>query len=268
MSDESLVSISIEGVQFGYNGTKVLKDVSFEAKPGEFIGLIGPNGSGKSTMLRLMNGILKPKVGTIFMEGKDLDTLKIEEIAKFCANVPTEFSEEFNMTVQDLVFLGRYPFAKGLWWDGQADEEMVVAALKKFGVYHLKDRKFTELSSGEAQRVLLAKAVVQCPRVMLVDEPSAHLDLRYKLEVMEHLRELLTGSVTIVIASHDLNLLAKYCDRVMILSEGTIVAFGTPEEVITPEMVERVYGVEIVVVKQGDDIYAIPRRTRRKEVKS
>jgi iron complex transport system ATP-binding protein len=113
--------------------------------------------------------------------------------------------------------------------------------------------------------VLLAKAVVQCPRVLLVDEPSAHLDLKYKLEVMEHLRDLLSGNVTIVIASHDLNLLAKYCDKVMILSKGKIVAFGTPEDVITAPMVEAVYGVEVVILKDGDDIYAIPRRTRPKE---
>jgi iron complex transport system ATP-binding protein len=204
-------------------------------------------------------------VGTIWMEGRDLDKMKVDEIAKVCANVPTEFSEDFNMSVQELVFLGRYPFAKGLWWDNQEDEGMVVEAMKQFGVYHLKDRKFSELSSGEAQRVLLAKAVVQCPRVLLVDEPSAHLDLKYKLEVMEHLRDLLSGNVTIVIASHDLNLLAKYCDKVMILSKGKIVAFGTPEDVITAPMVEAVYGVEVVILKDGDDIYAIPRRTRPKE---
>jgi iron complex transport system ATP-binding protein len=265
MADDPQVSIKIDGVQFGYNGNEVLRGVEFEGKRGEFIGLIGPNGSGKSTLMRLMNGILKPKVGTIWMEGRDLDKMKVDEIAKVCANVPTEFSEDFNMSVQELVFLGRYPFAKGLWWDNQEDEGMVVEAMKQFGVYHLKDRKFSELSSGEAQRVLLAKAVVQCPRVLLVDEPSAHLDLKYKLEVMEHLRDLLSGNVTIVIASHDLNLLAKYCDKVMILSKGKIVAFGTPEDVITAPMVEAVYGVEVVILKDGDDIYAIPRRTRPKE---
>jgi len=265
MADDPQVSIKIEGVQFGYNGTEVLRGVEFEGNRGEFIGLIGPNGSGKSTLLRLINGILRPKVGTIMMEGKDLTKMKIEEIAKVCANVPTEFSEDFNMSVQELVFLGRYPFAKGLWWDNREDEGMVIEAMEKFGVYHLKDRKFSELSSGEAQRVLLAKAVVQGPRVMLVDEPSAHLDLKYKLEIMEHLRDMLSGNVTIVIASHDLNLLAKYCDKVMILSKGKIVAFGKPEDVITSQMVEQVYGVEVVIIKDGDDIYAIPRRTRRKE---
>lgn len=241
--------------------------MAFVGKPGEFIGLIGPNGSGKSTLLRLINGILKPKMGTIMMEGKDLDKMKVEEIAKVCANVPTQFTEDFNMSVQELVFLGRYPFAKGLWWDNKEDEGLVVDAMKKFGVYDLRDRRFSELSSGEAQRVLLAKAVVQCPRVMLVDEPSAHLDLKYKLEVMEHLRDLLSGNVTIIIASHDLNLLAKYCDKVMILSQGKIVAFGRPEEVITAEMVENVYGVEVMILKEGDDIYAIPKRTKRKETK-
>ena len=151
------------------------------------------------------------------MEGRDLDKMKIDEIARICANVPTEFSEDFNLSVKELVALGRYPFSKGLWWDTNEDEELVTEAMKKYGVHHLRDRLFSELSSGEGQRVLLAKAMVQCPRVMLVDEPSAHLDLRYKLEVMEHLREMLSGNVTIVIASHDLNLLA-YCDKVMILS--------------------------------------------------
>jgi iron complex transport system ATP-binding protein len=264
MPDDKVL-IKLEGVQFAYDGADVLRGVEFEAHPGEFIGLIGPNGSGKSTMLRCINGILKPKVGVIMMDGKELSLMKVDEIAKICANVPTEFNEEFSMTVQDLVFLGRYPFAKGLWWDNKEDEALVVEALKKFGVYDLKDRKFAELSSGEAQRVLLAKAVVQCPKIMLVDEPSAHLDLKYKLEVMEHLRELLQGSITIVIASHDVNLLAKYCDRVMILSKGRIVAFGQPKDVITPEMIEEVYGVEVVVLKDGDDIYTIPKRTRRKE---
>ena len=265
MAAEPTVSLAIDGIRFGYNGTDVLDNVQFEAHSGELIGLIGPNGSGKSTLLRLMNGILKPKLGTILMEGRDLDKMKIDEIARICANVPTEFSEDFNLSVKELVALGRYPFSKGLWWDTSEDEELVVGAMKKYGVYHLRDRLFSELSSGEGQRVLLAKAMVQCPRVMLVDEPSAHLDLRYKLEVMEHLREMLSGNVTIVIASHDLNLLARYCDKVMILSKGKIVALGTPEEVITPEMVAQVYGVDVVVIKDEDGIFAIPRRTRREQ---
>lgn len=265
MAAEPTVSLAIDGVRFGYNGADILNDVQFEAHSGELIGLIGPNGSGKSTLLRLMNGILTPKRGTIMMEGRDLDKMKIDEVARICANVPTEFSEDFNLSVQELVALGRYPFSKGLWWDTSEDEGLVMEAMKKYGVYHLRDRRFSELSSGEGQRVLLAKAMVQCPRVMLVDEPSAHLDLRYKLEVMEHLREMLSGNVTIVIASHDLNLLARYCDKVMILSKGKIVAMGTPEEVITPEMVAEVYGVDVAVIKDGDSIFAIPRRTRREQ---
>lgn len=265
MAVEPTVSLAIDGVRFGYNGTDILNDVQFEARSGELIGLIGPNGSGKSTLLRLMNGVLKPKTGTIMIEGRDLDKMKIDEIARVCANVPTEFSEDFNLSVQELVALGRYPFSKGLWWDTSEDEGLVVEAMKKYGVYHLRDRRFSELSSGEGQRVLLAKAMVQCPRVMLVDEPSAHLDLRYKLEVMEHLREMLSGNVTIVIASHDLNLLARYCDKVMILSKGRIVAMGTPEEVITSEMVAEVYGVDVAIIRDGDSIFAIPRRTRREQ---
>mgnify|MGYP000843914268 FL=1 len=264
MASETQISLTIEGIRFGYNGSDILENLEFEARSGELIGLIGPNGSGKSTLLRLMNGILRPKAGTILMEGRDLNKMKVDEIARVCANVPTEFNEDFNLSVQELVSLGRYPFAKGLWWDSTEDEGLVEAAMRKYGVRHLKDRRFSELSSGEGQRVLLAKAMVQCPRIMLVDEPSAHLDLRYKLEVMEHLREMLSGNVTIVIASHDLNLLAKYCDKVMILSKGKIVGMGTPREVITAEMVEAVYGVEVAIIDDGDGIFAIPRRTRRK----
>ncbi|NLI73528.1 MAG: ABC transporter ATP-binding protein [Euryarchaeota archaeon] len=266
MAVDNTISLEIDGIRFGYNGSDLLNDVQFTAQSGELIGLIGPNGSGKSTLLRLINGILKPRLGTIMMEGHELDKLKVDEIARICANVPTEFSEDFNLSVQELVALGRYPFSKNLWWDTSEDENLVMEAMKKYGVYDLRERRFSELSSGEGQRVLLAKAMVQCPRVMLVDEPSAHLDLRYKLEVMEHLREMLSENVTIVIASHDLNLLAKYCDKVMILSKGKIVAMGTPEEVITPEIVAEVYGVDVIIIKDGDGIFAIPRKTRREQV--
>ena len=121
MAVKSTVSLAIDGVRFGYNGADILSDVQFEAHSGELIGLIGPNGSGKSTLLRLMNGILTPKRGTIMMEGRDLDKMKIDEVARICANVPTEFSEDFNLSVQELVALGRYPFSKGLWWDTSED---------------------------------------------------------------------------------------------------------------------------------------------------
>jgi iron complex transport system ATP-binding protein len=257
--------IRIEGVSFSYGSVEALRGLTIEGKRGEFIGLIGPNGSGKSTLLRCINGILKPKAGCIMVDGNEVNKMKLSEMAQLCANVPTEFPEDFNLTILDLVFMGRYPYVQGLWWEKKEDEDIVLKALQDFQVEHLKERKMSEISSGERQRALLAKAVVQTPKIMLVDEPSAHLDLKYKLESMEHLRSLLANGISIIVASHDINLLAKYCDKVIILSKGEIVAFGDPKEVITEELIRDVYGVEAEVMRNNGSIFIIPKTTVKSE---
>ncbi|MFP4170170.1 MAG: ABC transporter ATP-binding protein [Methanomassiliicoccales archaeon] len=260
MSDNS-VMISIQGVRFSYGSVEALRGLTIEGKEGELIGLIGPNGSGKSTLLRCINGILRPKAGRIEVGGKEVGEMTSSEMARLCANVPTEFPEEFNLSVLDLVFMGRYPYVQGLWWEKREDEEVVMDALGSFQVRHLMKRKINEISSGEKQRALLAKAVVQSPRVMLVDEPSAHLDLRYKLEAMEYLRSLLDSGLTIIVASHDINLLARYCDRVIILSNGSIVSFGPPGEVVNEGIIQRVYGVQARVIRDDGTVFVIPDRS-------
>ncbi|MFP4546262.1 MAG: ABC transporter ATP-binding protein [Methanomassiliicoccales archaeon] len=257
MSDSS-VMISIQGVRFSYGSVEALRGLTIEGKEGELIGLIGPNGSGKSTLLRCINGILRPKAGRIEIGGKGVGEMTSSEMARLCANVPTEFPDGFNLSVLDLVFMGRYPYVQGLWWEKEEDEEVVMDALDSFQVRHLMDRKINEISSGEKQRALLAKAVVQSPRVMLVDEPSAHLDLRYKLEAMEYLRSLLDSGLTIIVASHDINLLVKW---VIILSDGSIVSFGPPMEVVNEEIIQRVYGVHARVIRDDGTVFVIPDRS-------
>jgi iron complex transport system ATP-binding protein len=257
------VTVKVCGISFGYNGKNTLNDIDLECKSGEFIGLIGPNGSGKTTLLRCINGVLKPKMGTILVDGKDINKMKIKEIAKVCANVPTDAAEDLALTVHEFVFLGRYPYVSGMWWESKDDEQIVEDALRTFKLEALSHRRLSELSSGEQSRVLLAKAVVQRPQVMLVDEPSAHLDLRYKLEVMEELRSLSRTGVTVIAASHDLNLMSKFCDRVLMIGQGCIVSFGSALEVITEERIRDVYGVEARVFRDGDEIYAIPKRSIR-----
>jgi iron complex transport system ATP-binding protein len=150
-----------------------------------------------------------------------------------------------------------------MWWESKEDEQIVENALKTFKLEPLANRKLSELSSGEQARVLLAKAVVQRPQVMLVDEPSAHLDLRYKLEVMEELRALSRSGITVITASHDLNLMSKFCDRVLMISNGKIVSFGLPADVMTEENIRDVYGVEVRIFREDDEIYAIPKRSVR-----
>ena len=171
---------------------------------------------------------------------------------------------DFNLSVMEMVMMGRYPYVTGLWWEGRHDEEMVVDAMAKFGVDHLRDRKLSELSSGERQRTMIAKAYVQEPRVMLVDEPTSHLDMRYKLEVMEYLRGLVDRDMTIIVASHDINLMAKYCDKMIIVKEGRIVSVGRPDEVITADLIREVYNVNAIVGMDEDgDVYAIPKSSIR-----
>ncbi|MEI6795890.1 MAG: ABC transporter ATP-binding protein [Methanomassiliicoccales archaeon] len=257
------VTLRIDDVVFGYEAGETLKGITIEAKKGQFIGLIGPNGAGKSTLLKCINGALKPKKGTIFMDGKNVASMKQKEIARICANVPADCADDLSLNVHEYIFLGRYPFVEGMWWESRKDEEIVQRAIATFKLEKFAHRKLTELSSGERTRVLLAKALVQEPKVMLVDEPSAHLDLRYQLEIMENLRDLAVSGVTVIAASHDLNLTSRYCDLVIVLGGGKIVAAGKAADIITPELVRDVYHVEAVIHRDGDEIYAIPKRAIR-----
>jgi iron complex transport system ATP-binding protein len=259
MPDEGML-IKIEGVAFKYDSTQTLDNVQFESKRGEFLGLIGPNGSGKTTLLRCINGLLKPEKGAILLDGKDVSKMKLSEIAQIAAGVPTDIPDDFNVSVEEYVYLGRYPHIQNLWWEDKHDEEQVEKAIESFELQHLRRRKLFEVSSGEKERVLLAKAVVQEPKVMLVDEPSAHLDLKYKLEVMERLHELSRQGITVICASHDINLLIKYCDRVIIMKSGKIVTCGKPIDVMTEDLIRYVYEVEAVVLREHGEIYAIPKR--------
>ncbi len=237
--------VNTDEVNLWYDDYHALRDITFQIQKGELIGLIGPNGCGKSTMLRAINGLLKIRDGSITVDGKDIQNMSLPEIAKVCSNVPTEFPPDFNLNVIGVVMMGRYPHRKGIWWEDEGDEEIAREALRKFEIDHLDTRNINQLSSGERQRTLIAKAYVQQPKLMLVDEPTSHLDLRFKLEVMEYLRDLINREpdMSIIIASHDINLMAKYCDRVILVKKGKIVDFGTPEQVITEQNIAEVYGV-------------------------
>ena len=160
--------------------------------------------------------------------------------------------------------MGRYPFLKNVWWETENDESVVVDAMRKFGVEHLQDRQLNMLSSGEMQRVLIAKAYVQEPRLMLVDEPTSHLDMKYKLDVMEYLNAMVKKDMTILVAEHDISLMARYCDLCIIMRKGEIMGIGKPKEVITPELIEKVYDVSASVGFDDDgELFVLPKRVRR-----
>ena len=242
------------------NGYHADKDISFSLPAGKLVGLIGPNGCGKTTMMRCINRMHEPTSGDILIDGVSVMDQTPAQIARLVSNVPAEMTASFGLTVFETVMLGRYPYLQNLWWETDEDETMVVDTLKKFGVYHLQDRALNMLSSGERQRVMIAKAYVQNPRLMLVDEPTSHLDMKYKLDVMEYLRAMLKQNMTILVAEHDISLMARYCDLCIIMKKGELVAIGNPKEVITEDLIREVYEVEATVgFDREGEIYVLPK---------
>ncbi len=245
------------------DGYHAVRGVSYSIPPGMLVGLIGPNGCGKSTMMKCINRMHDASSGDILVDGESVLKKTPSEIAKIVSTVPAELRNSFGLTVFETVMLGRYPYLKNVWWETEDDESVVEDALKKFGVFHLQDRQLNMLSSGEMQRVLIAKAYVQEPRLMLVDEPTSHLDMKYKLDVMEYLNAMVKKDMTILVAEHDISLMARYCDLCIIMKKGEIVAIGQPKEVITPELIRDVYDVDASVGFDDDgELYVLPKRHR------
>jgi iron complex transport system ATP-binding protein len=262
MTDKETPLLEIKDLRKVYeDGYEALKGISFELPPGLLVGLIGPNGCGKSTMMKCINRMHDTTAGEILIDGKTVLDKTPLEIARLVSNVPAELRASFGLTVLETVMLGRYPYLKNMWWETEEDEELVNETMKKFGVYHLRNRPLNMLSSGEGQRVLIAKAYVQEPRLMLVDEPTSHLDMKYKLDVMEYLTAMVKTNMTILVAEHDISLMARYCDLCIIMKKGEIKAMGKPKEVITPELIRDVYEVSASVGFDDDgELYVLPKR--------
>ena len=260
--DETTPLLELRNLDKVYeNGYHADKNISFSIPSGKLVGLIGPNGCGKTTMMRCINRMHEPTGGDILIDGESVLGKTPGEIAKLVSNVPAEMNASFGLTVFETVMLGRYPYLQNMWWETEEDETIVEETLKKFGVQHLEDRPLNMLSSGERQRVMIAKAYVQEPRLMLVDEPTSHLDMKYKLDVMEYLKAMVKQDMTILVAEHDISLMARYCDLCIIMKKGELVTIGNPKEVITEELIRDVYEVEASVGLDKDgSIYVLPKR--------
>ncbi|MBI2866621.1 MAG: heme ABC transporter ATP-binding protein [Chloroflexi bacterium] len=243
------VGVHIRGVSFAYDGRAVLDDVSLEVLPGEMVALLGPNGSGKTTLLKVILGLLRPKQGRVFLDGHPVTELSRKHIAQQVAVVPQQFHMPFAFTVEEVVMLGRTPHLRPLVEEGPGDRAWVRAALEISGLGPLAGRPFNELSGGERQKVVMALALAQQPRVLLLDEPVAHLDIRHQAEALEVVQRLnREQGITVVAAMHDLNLACLYFDRLLLLHKGQVFADGTPGQVITTENLEGVFGARVEVV--------------------
>ncbi|WP_407705931.1 ABC transporter ATP-binding protein [Streptomyces yaizuensis] len=233
--------LTVTGLRYETDGRALVDGVDLTARPGETVGLVGPNGSGKTTLLRCVYGALRPTAGTVLLDGDDLLALTPRARARRLACVPQDSPAEFELTVRQIVAMGRAPHKRFWEPDTAADAARVEEALTRLAVDSLADRPFPSLSGGERQRALVARALVQRPSLLILDEPTNHLDIRYQLEILGLIRTLGTTSV---LALHDLNLAAHYCDRLLVLRDGRVAAAGTPAEVLTPALLADVYGVD------------------------
>ena len=259
MSDDAI--LRIQGLVKDFGSFRALDGIDLELGKGKLVGLIGPNGCGKSTMMRCISRIYDPTSGSISVDGADVTSMKPAEVAKTVATVPAELGQTFGMTVMDMVVLGRYPYVDRLWWESPDDERITREALRTFGLDAIRDRQLSLCSSGERQRALIAKAYVQEPKLMLVDEPTAHLDMKYKLQVMEYLRSMSRSDMTVLVAEHDISLMARYCDVCVIMKKGRIVTIGDPKKVINEDLIRDVYEVEARVGLDADgEIYVLPKK--------
>ncbi|WP_447968430.1 ABC transporter ATP-binding protein [Nitrospira sp. M1] len=250
-------ALSVRGMTYRYRSRfaktpeAVLTDVNCSIDAGSILGILGPNGSGKSTLLKLLAGVFSIQEGRIEFYGQDMQRLSQAAIAKAVAFVPQETQQIFPFTIGEMVLMGRYPHHTGLGgWHWEDSEDLVIAerAMQDLDVAHLADRLITDVSGGERQRAIIARALAQDPKVLLLDEPTAFLDLHHQLDIARILRRLNQDrGLTVVLVSHDLNLASQYCERLMLLDRGRIVKSGTPEDVIRPDVLEQVYGCSVLV---------------------
>jgi len=247
----------VDSVTFGFGRKETaahspaLKNVSLTIAPGEVLGILGPNGSGKSTLLKVLMRILIPQQGRVELFGRPHAAFSQAEVSRRVAFVPQETQQAFPFTISEMVLMGRYPHHNRTWgpgWESSQDRAVAMQAMNDLDVSHLGARLITNVSGGERQRAVIARALAQEPDVLLLDEPTAFLDLHHQLEIARIIRRLnRERGLTVVLVSHDLNLASQYCDRVLLLREGEIVTMGSPAEVVAREPLERVYGCPVLV---------------------
>jgi len=248
---------SLHHVTFSYSRGKrieselALKELSCLIPSGGVSGILGPNGSGKSTLLKLLARVLQPQKGTIELLGESLSGLSQVDVAKRVALVPQETLQVFPFTIAEMVLMGRSPHHQGWggWhWEDSQDWAIAQNAMDDLDVAHLGNRLVTEVSSGERQRAVIARALVQEPQVLLLDEPTAFLDLHHQLDIARIIQRLnRERGLTVILVSHDLNLVSQYCDQILLLHHGRLAAMGSPQTVIQPEVLEKVYGCSVLV---------------------
>lgn len=241
--------LSVRGLVCGYDSSFLLKNVCFEVDRGELLGVVGPNGSGKTTLIRAISRVLKPVKGEVLLDGKNIWEMDPKAFARKVAVVSQEAPRASNMRVQEYVLLGRIPHYRGLQFlESKRDLEAAERAMSMTGILHLKNRPLRDMSGGERQLALIAKALAQEPELLLLDEPVAHLDIAHQVAVLDLVKRLNRElGLTVVVVLHELNLASEFCHRLLLLDRGRVRSMGPPKEVLTPETLKEVYNTEVLV---------------------
>lgn len=249
MYNENIMNIlETKNITFGYKTKKILDDISFSVQESDLLGIIGPNGAGKTTLFKTITRLLKPWNGKIFLNGNDISSLSTRDVARTVATMPQFLEVPFSFTVEEFVKMGRYPFKNKFESLNRHDFEAIENALSLTDTLPLRERLILELSGGERQRVVLAQALCQEPKLLLLDEPTAHLDIGHQIEILDLIKKLSKqNKLTVIVVLHDLNLASEYCNKIALLNNGKLFRYGGPEQVLTYQNIEEVYKTCVVV---------------------
>jgi len=240
--------LKAQNISASYRETRVLDGIRFQVTEGEFLGIIGPNGAGKTTLLKIMTGVKSPLAGEVMLDGKNLGSLCRKEIARIMAVVPQSSFIPPLFTVEDVVLMGRYPHQKNRFVTTEEDIRVVEESMRKTNTLDFRQRSVNELSGGERQEVIIARALAQEPKMLMLDEPTASLDIKHQMRILGLVRSLIKEEgITAVMVIHDLNLAARFCDRLVLLHNRNIYAEGKPEDVLTPQNLKVAYEVEVEI---------------------
>ena len=269
---ERVQTYDVQSLRFRYQSRDVrssewvLNDVSFQVLEGEVVGIVGPNGSGKTSLLKILARLANPEQGRVSLFGRNLADMAPAEVARVVGVIPQDTQQLFPFTVAETVLMGRFPhhphdrLGAGFGWESAEDVMIAEEAMATMDILHVAHRAVTELSGGERQRTVIARALTQTPKVLLLDEPTAFLDLHHQVEIGSVLRRVKEErGTTVILVSHDLNLVSQYCDRLLLLADGEVVRLGSPEAVIEPEVLEKVYRCRVLVDRHPTS--GVPRVT-------
>ena len=241
-------NVTVEQLSYSYTETPLIHDLSFDFKAGELLNVVGPNGAGKTTLLYLLGGIIKPQSGQILLDGIPLSSFKRQALARIMTIIPAESNIAFDFTVYDIVSMGRYPYHRPLESLNNNDREIIKETIEQTGLTKYEHTIFNQLSSGERQRALIARALAQKTSILLMDEPTVHLDIHYKSDIYRLAQSLAHDeNLSVFMISHDLNYTSMYSDRIMLMREGSIVKIGFPDDIFQTELLSDVYGTTLSV---------------------